>query len=55
MAQRDLLSAREGNKHRVVIIGGGFGGLYPTQCLKHEPVAATLIARRNFHLFPSLL
>jgi NADH dehydrogenase len=55
MAQRDLLSAREGNKHRVVIIGGGFGGLYATQCLKHAPVTATLIDRRNFHLFQPLL
>ena len=55
MAQRDLLSAREANIHRVVIIGGGFGGLYATQCLKHEPVATTLIDRRNFHLFQPLL
>jgi NADH:ubiquinone reductase (H+-translocating) len=51
----DSLSARKGNKHRVVIIGGGFGGLYATQCLKNAPVEATLIDRRNFHLFQPLL
>ena len=55
MAQPESLSAREGNPHRVVIIGGGFGGLYATQCLKNAPVAVTLIDRRNFHLFQPLL
>ena len=51
MAQPDSLSARESNKHRVVIVGGGFGGLYAAQRLKNVPVEATLIDRRNFHLF----
>ena len=55
MAQPDSLSARESNKHRVVIIGGGFGGLYAAQRLKNAPVEATLIDRRNFHLFQPLL
>src|SRR5215510_15283521 len=41
--------------HRVVVIGGGFGGLHATQCLKHVPVRVTLIDRRNFHLFQPLL
>ena len=41
--------------HRVVVVGGGFGGLYATQCLKNLPVAVTLIDRRNFHLFQPLL
>jgi NADH:quinone reductase (non-electrogenic) len=41
--------------HHVVIIGGGFGGLNATQCLKSAPVAVTLIDRRNFHLFQPLL
>src|SRR5262245_65698950 len=41
--------------HRVVVIGGGFGGLYATQCLKRVPVTVTLIDRRNFHLFQPLL
>jgi NADH dehydrogenase len=55
MAQLDSSSAHKGNKHRVVIIGGGFGGLYAAQRLKNAPVEATLIDRRNFHLFQPLL
>jgi len=55
MARPESLSARESNQHRVVIIGGGFGGLYATQCLKNAPITATLIDRRNFHLFQPLL
>jgi NADH:ubiquinone reductase (H+-translocating) len=43
------------NSHHVVIIGGGFGGLHATQCLKKLPVEVTLIDRRNFHLFQPLL
>jgi NADH dehydrogenase len=41
--------------HRVVIIGGGFGGLYTAKALKHTPVQVTLLDRRNFHLFQPLL
>src|SRR5260370_1419728 len=44
-----------GEKHRVVILGGGFGGLAAAQKLKRAPVDATLIDRRNFHLFQPLL
>jgi len=43
------------NKHRVVILGGGFGGLYAAQALKHAPVEVTLVDKRNFHLFQPLL
>ncbi|NOT53414.1 MAG: NAD(P)/FAD-dependent oxidoreductase [Deltaproteobacteria bacterium] len=39
----------------VVIIGGGFGGLYAARSLKYAPVQVTLIDRRNFHLFQPLL
>src|SRR5580700_5590236 len=42
-------------KHRVVILGGGFGGLNAAQKLKRAPVEVTLIDRRNFHLFQPLL
>lgn len=42
-------------KHRVVIIGGGFGGLYAAKTLKDAPVEVTLIDKRNFHLFQPLL
>ena len=41
--------------HRVVILGGGFGGLAAAQKLKRAPVQVTLIDRRNFHLFQPLL
>jgi len=41
--------------HRVVILGGGFGGLYAAQALKNAPVQVTLLDRRNFHLFQPLL
>jgi NADH:ubiquinone reductase (H+-translocating) len=44
-----------GKKHRVVILGGGFGGLAAAQNLKGAPVEVTLIDRRNFHLFQPLL
>ena len=41
--------------HHVVILGGGFGGLYAAQALRRAPVEVTLIDRRNFHLFQPLL
>ena len=42
-------------KHKVLILGGGFGGLYAAQALKHAPVDVTLIDHRNFHLFQPLM
>lgn len=39
----------------VVIVGGGFGGLYAAQALGRAPVQVTLIDKRNFHLFQPLL
>ena len=39
----------------VVIIGGGFGGLYAARALRNEPVDVTLIDRTNHHLFQPLL
>jgi NADH dehydrogenase len=41
--------------HRVVIIGGGFAGLYAAKGLAKAPVQVTLVDRRNFHLFQPLL
>ncbi|AFY31253.1 NAD(P)/FAD-dependent oxidoreductase [Calothrix sp. PCC 7507] len=41
--------------HKVVIIGGGFGGLYAAKALKKANVDVTLIDKRNFHLFQPLL
>ena len=41
--------------HRVVVIGGGFGGLYAAKALGRTAAAVTLIDKRNFHLFQPLL
>jgi len=41
--------------HHVVILGGGFGGLYAAKALSRAPADVTLIDRRNFHLFQPLL
>jgi NADH dehydrogenase len=43
------------NSHRVLILGGGFGGLSAAKALKRAPVEVTLVDRRNFHLFQPLL
>jgi NADH dehydrogenase FAD-containing subunit len=40
---------------RVIIVGGGFGGLRAAQALKSVPVEVTLIDRRSYHLFQPLL
>jgi NADH dehydrogenase len=40
--------------HRVVIVGGGFGGLQAALHLKHKEIEVTLVDRRNFHLFQPL-
>src|SRR5580765_1388523 len=42
-------------RHRVVILGGGFGGLSAALALKREPMEITVLDRRNFHLFQPLL
>ena len=39
----------------MLIVGGGFGGLYAAQSLRRAPVHVTLLDRRNFHLFQPLL
>jgi len=43
------------DKHRVLILGGGFGGLVAAQTLKHADAQITLLDKRNFHLFQPLL
>jgi NADH:ubiquinone reductase (H+-translocating) len=40
---------------KVVIIGGGFGGLYAARAFRGQPVDVTLIDRRNHHVFQPLL
>ncbi|HST39762.1 MAG TPA: NAD(P)/FAD-dependent oxidoreductase [Conexibacter sp.] len=42
-------------RHRVVIVGGGFGGVRAAKALKRLPVDVTLIDRNNHHLFQPLL
>ncbi len=42
-------------RHRVVIVGGGFGGLACARALDGEPVNVLLLDRRNYHLFTPLL
>jgi len=43
-------------RHRVVIVGGGFGGLYVAKSLaRDERIDVTLVDRRNFHLFQPML
>jgi NADH dehydrogenase len=41
-------------RHRVVVVGGGFGGIQATLKLARMPVDVTLVDRRNFHLFQPL-
>jgi len=40
---------------RVVIIGGGFGGLVTAKCLAHLSVQVTIVDRKNHHTFQPLL
>jgi NADH dehydrogenase len=43
------------SEKRIVIIGGGFGGLYAAKTLRRAPGRITLVDRRNYHLFQPLL
>jgi NADH dehydrogenase len=45
----------ENAQQRVVIVGGGFGGLHAATSLRGAPVQVTLLDKRNFHLFHPLL
>src|SRR5687768_18218624 len=44
-----------GTLPHVVVLGGGFGGLWATRALAAAPVRVTLVDRRNHHLFQPLL
>ncbi len=50
-----MTSPNYSQRPQVVIIGGGFAGLYTAKHLKSAPVELTLIDKRNFHLFQPLL
>jgi NADH:ubiquinone reductase (H+-translocating) len=43
------------SRHRVVVIGSGFGGLFGTKALKNADVDVTMIAKTTHHLFQPLL
>ena len=45
----------ETQHERVVVIGGGFGGINVAKGLSHSPASVVLVDRRNFHLFQPLL
>ena len=50
------MTTPEGRKHRIVVIGSGFGGLFGTQALKkRDDVEITLVAKTAQHLFQPLL
>src|SRR5271168_3563470 len=42
-------------RHRVVIVGAGFGGLFAARALRRAPVEVTVVDRTNHHLFQPLL
>ena len=43
------------SRHRVVIVGGGFGGLAAAKALRRAPVDVTMVDRQSHHLFQPLL
>ena len=48
------MTVHQAGAHRVVVVGGGFGGLQAVLNLRGAPVEVTLVDRRNFHLFQPL-
>jgi Pyridine nucleotide-disulphide oxidoreductase len=49
------MNNQDSNRRRVVIIGGGFAGLFAARALRRAPVEVTLIDRAEHHLFQPLL
>jgi NADH dehydrogenase len=52
---RQAKTQEPGGRHRVVIIGSGFGGLFGAKALKHSDVDVTMVAKTTHHLFQPLL
>ena len=50
-----LLPLGKAGRPRVVIVGGGFGGLHAAQAVGRLPVDVTVVDRRNHHTFQPLL
>src|SRR3954470_2527685 len=53
--RRSTNSAPAARRHRVVIVGAGFGGLFAARALRRAPLDVTVIDRTNHHLFEPLL
>ena len=51
----DVSTKYGAQRPHVVIVGGGFGGLYAARALRRAAVRVTLVDRRNHHLFQPLL
>jgi len=49
------MAERSDRRHRVVVVGAGFGGLFATKALRKAPVEVTLINSTAYHLFQPLL
>src|SRR5580765_8550962 len=49
-----MVRAHSSDPHRIVVVGGGFGGLQAALKLRRAPIEVTLVDRRNFHLFQPL-
>src|SRR5690349_14480528 len=49
------MNARSGPRHRVVVVGGGFGGLQAVRKLRRAAVAVVLVDRQNYTLFQPLV
>lgn len=50
-----MFHGEPGARPHVVIVGGGFGGLYAAFALHRQPVRVTVVDRHNYHLFQPLL
>lgn len=55
MRQNERMSDPAARRPHVLILGGGFGGLWTTRALAAAPVRVTLVDRTNHHLFQPLL
>jgi len=51
----EAAAVQSSGRHRVLIVGGGFGGLFAARVLGRAPVDVTLVDRVNHHLFQPLL
>jgi NADH dehydrogenase len=51
----DMSTIETPDRHKVVVIGSGFGGLFGTKALRRSPVDVTVLAKTTHHLFQPLL